>query len=117
MNDRDFKEWRAIRTEEREQMCDVKAGEYAKEEDRLSSFKRAGEDLGLPPEAIVMVYMRKHYDSINAFIRNGSVDNGTESIRGRVFDMMNYLEFMLAVIEEQEDVTQPFNSSRLPTIS
>ena len=67
---------------------------------RCDNFKRLGEELGLPPEVILWVYLKKHMDSILSYIRTGKVYS--ESIDGRITDARNYLFLLRALIEEKK---------------
>ncbi len=102
MNTKEYAKWRSERTREREEMCDRKAKEYSGDQDRLASFREVAEDLGVGSDIVIMIFMRKHLDSINAYVRGRNPSGMVEPIKGRIYDMINYLEFLLAVVEEEQ---------------
>jgi len=78
-----------------------KGMEYSSDDDRLSNFKRLGVELGMPPEAILWVYLRKHMDSIAHYIRYGA--ELSEPIEGRITDARVYLSLLRGLIEERKE--------------
>ena len=87
-------------------MCDKKSEDYASDEDRLLNFKRTGAGLSLPPEKVLMIFATKHFDAINSFVRTGAKDNRSEPIVGRIYDLQNYLDLLLGLIEERGNVAE-----------
>lgn len=82
----------------------VKGGEYAGSDDRLANFKRGAALTGATPLQVAFVYASKHYDAIATYVRDeaASIDRPrTETINGRLLDLLNYLIFMKALIAEQ----------------
>jgi len=80
---------------------DTKGKEYT-QGDRLDNFKRLAKELNLTPEQVLWVYLKKHLDSIAAFIRNGCPASGiSEPIEGRITDARVYLALLRALIEER----------------
>ena len=75
----------------------TKGREYANSDDQLANFKRLGEQLGLSPEKVIMVYLTKHLDSINSYVRNPEQDL-SEPIDGRIDDAILYLILLKASI-------------------
>ena len=102
MNNEVFNVMRIEHTAIRFVECDKKSKDYATEQDRLSNFKRAGARLGIEPEKILMVFAQKHWTAIEAYIKGGCQDTGSESIIGRIYDLQNYLDLLLGQIEERE---------------
>lgn len=83
----------------------VKGGEYAGTEDRLSNFKRGADLSGVTSLQVALIYMSKHYDAISTFIRDdaeGKTRPRSESIRGRIHDLINYCLLIDALIVENE---------------
>jgi hypothetical protein len=84
------------------QLRDVKGGEYALDDDVLANFKRNAAALGLEPETVWAVYAGKHWDAIQTFVRDtqtGKERVRSEPIIGRVYDLMVYLQLMVAMLE------------------
>ncbi len=49
---------------------------------RLKNFYRNAEKLGIPARTVLAVYLGKHLDAIETFLRNGQVES--EPIEGRI---------------------------------
>ena len=86
-----------------------KGREYANsDEDSLSNFKRLGKQLGLPPEAVNLVFLTKHIDSISSYIR-GLQGQGnytsSEPIEGRIDDAILYLILLKSLVFERENTS------------
>lgn len=82
----------------------VKGGEYASNADRLSNFHRGATLTGIQPLTVLFVYMSKHYDAVATYIRDqeANVDRvRSESIEGRLYDLMNYCMLALAIIKDE----------------
>jgi hypothetical protein len=103
MTDADFKAFRNSMTIERFEMCDEKSIEYTRDnkDDRLCNFTRIGEELKLSWYYVWWVYIKKHLDAIVQFIKSGL--QGSEGIKGRIFDAQNYLDLLLARIESEKE--------------
>lgn len=72
-------------------------------QDSLANFKRNAERLGMSKYQIWAVYFNKHIDSINSAIA-ANPDNPvdfSESIRGRVIDVINYATILECLLLEQ----------------
>ena len=81
----------------------VKGGEYAGSDDRLANFKRGAELTGVTPLQCAFIYASKHYDAIATFVRDQAADvvrPRSESIEGRLDDLMNYCILMKALVRE-----------------
>ena len=77
-----------------------KGADYASDTDRLSNFKLQAERLGLTPYQIWAVYANKHWDAINAFVRNnGQLES--EPIESRIHDIIVYSFLLLGLIQDQ----------------
>jgi hypothetical protein len=101
-----FKQMRHRHTWTRFKVCDKKSEDYAAESDRLMNFKRTGAGLSLPPETVLMIFATKHFDAINSFVRAGGKDDRSEPIIGRIYDLQNYLDLLLGLIEERGNVAE-----------
>jgi hypothetical protein len=86
--------------------------EYAHDEgNALGNFERLAEDLKLPREKVLWVYMKKHMDGILAHI-NG-FKSQREPVQGRIIDAIVYLMLLYCMVvddKEQED-KKVFNGS------
>ncbi len=82
--------------EERE-IGQTKAIEYT-QGDRLDNFKRLAKELGISPDKVLWVYLKKHLDSIANYIKTGVVLS--EPIEGRIKDARVYLSLLRGLIEE-----------------
>lgn len=83
----------------------VKGGEYTQTEDRLDNFKRGADLTGSHPLQVALIYMSKHYDGIATYVRdqaNGTERPRSESIKGRLLDLINYGLLMAALVDEYE---------------
>lgn len=75
--------------------------EYAHNEDNaFANFDRVAADLGLDRKQVLMVYMRKHFDGIVAYV-NGHKSQ-REDVRGRIKDMIVYLGLLYGMVESEE---------------
>lgn len=81
------------------QMRDAKGKEYANGQDRFGNFKRISQRLGVKPTAVCMVYLTKHLDSIESFIKTGKI-HSNERIRGRIVDAITYLTLLHGLFME-----------------
>lgn len=63
---------------------------------RLKNFYRNGERLGLPAVKILALYLNKHLDAIETFVRHGQVES--EPIEGRIVDAVNYLLLLAKLV-------------------
>lgn len=83
-------------------LTETKGREYAGSCDQLANFRRLGEALGTPPEAILLVYLTKHLDSITTYIRELPEPAPSEPITGRIDDAILYLILLKALIIDNE---------------
>jgi hypothetical protein len=89
-----------------ENLLKVKGGEYAGSEDRLANFKRGQQRTGAHPYQVLWIYLSKHIDSVETYIKDfvkGVNRPRSESIDGRLDDMINYCLLMKALIKENEN--------------
>lgn len=79
----------------------TKGKEYSQsQEDVNSNFKRLGSELDIPPEKVLFVYMKKHWDAITNYIKTGKVES--EPIEGRLADLINYAFILGSLLEEEK---------------
>lgn len=78
----------------------VKGNDYTQGDDRLKNFDRNGARLGLRPEQVLAVYMNKHLDAIETYLRRGAVES--EPIEGRIQDAINYLLLLYKMVRREE---------------
>lgn len=83
-------------------MKNSKGKEYANSEDRFANFDRLAERLELKNTQIGWVYLTKHLDAIESYIKCG-FSHSTETIQGRIVDAICYLTLIAGMIQEQED--------------
>ena len=70
--------------------------------ERLKNFYRNAEKLGIPARTVLAVYLGKHLDAIETFLKNGQVES--EPIEGRIADAINYLLLLAKMVRvEQRD--------------
>jgi len=63
---------------------------------RLKNFYRNAEKLGVPARTVLAVYLAKHLDAIETFLRRGQVES--EPIEGRICDAINYLLLLAKMV-------------------
>lgn len=83
----------------------VKGGEYAGSEDRLANFKRGAALTGCTPLQVLFIYMSKHYDAFATYVRDGAAGTErkrSESIEGRLDDLINYCLLAKGLVREAE---------------
>jgi hypothetical protein len=85
-------------------MKDTKGREYSHSEDRFANFNRLSGRLGLPNTTIAWVYLTKHIDGIESYVKDGQTYS-TEGVRGRIVDAIVYLTLIGGMIEEMLDNT------------
>lgn len=78
-----------------------KGREYSGNNNRFNNFQRLGQELELPPEKILWIYLKKHLDSILSYI-NLEKELSSEPIIGRINDARNYLALLAGMIQEKQ---------------
>lgn len=84
----------------------VKGGEYAGSDDRLANFKRGQLRTGAHPMQVLWIYLSKHIDSVETFIKDTAANikrERSEPIDGRLDDIINYCLLMKALVKEVEN--------------
>lgn len=103
MNKQDFEKMRNEVFEKCTNITKSKGDDYTKGNvDVLSNFKEGGSQLGVPPMKTLGIFMKKHTDAINNYIKNeGQCES--EPISERIADAINYLIFLQAIIKDEEN--------------
>jgi hypothetical protein len=83
-------------------MRDTKGKEYANSVDRFDNFNRLAKTLELDRLKIAQVYVQKHLDSINSYIKTGQIFSD-ERIQGRFIDVVVYMILMAGMSLENEE--------------
>lgn len=87
----------------------TKGNEYANsEDDQLANFRRLGNELSLPMEKVLSVYLTKHIDSIKSWLKGLGKEKQpatlpSEPIEGRIDDAILYLILLKAMIIEKKE--------------
>lgn len=87
-------------------LLQVKGGEYAGSDDRLANFKRGQLRTGAHPMQVLWIYLSKHIDSVETFIKDtasGTTRERSEPIDGRLDDIINYCLLMKALVKETQN--------------
>lgn len=98
MNRREFAQFRDEHYAQIAAINDTKGKDYAGEEDALSNFKIAAEQLGVTPVQVWAVYAHKHWSAIMSYAKEGDV--ASEPIVGRVHDLIVYGFLLLGLIND-----------------
>lgn len=107
MTNMDFLRLREEHTARRFDLCDVKSRDYTTGDNRLDNFYRLAGMYDVHPLKVLGIYLQKHQDSIARYIKTEGKEKYSESIEGRLADVQNYLDLMLAMIKELEDLKEP----------
>ena len=76
--------------------------EYAQDVDEIfANFHRIAEDMSIDRKKVLMVYMLKHIDGINAFVKGH--DSQREDVTGRITDCIVYLMLLWGMIKEERE--------------
>lgn len=84
--------------------------EYSNEVDRLSAFKDIAKEAGVTSKQALLVLKSKHTGAISKYIRNdakGLQQILNEPIEQRIYDDINYLILLLALLKEEQTAKQP----------
>jgi hypothetical protein len=102
MNAATFDAIRERLSEERLAIVLAKRPEYTEGNvDVLNNFKVVAREIGATPLQVWYVYFRKHIASISQFCANPLIPM-SEPIEERAKDAMNYLELLVAIVEDQK---------------
>lgn len=87
----------------------AKGEEYATKEDRLMNFRTVGDMAGLEPEEVAVTYLLKHIQRISKaveeddYVWDWTHEDGSEALKQRVADSINYLYFLALALETQNN--------------
>lgn len=85
------------------QISETKGKEYANSDtDRLANFKRTAEKCGVSPLTVLNVFLTKHMDSLDSYVRQGRTFS-TESIESRIVDAITYLTLFYGLVIDAEE--------------
>lgn len=80
----------------------TKGVEYANDDhDANNNFKEIGKQLSMTPEQVLWVYVKKHLQAVESYLRRGSVLSN-EPIEGRIHDIILYNFILLSLLEEKK---------------
>ena len=83
-------------------MRDCGQKEYARKlDDVFANFKRISAYTNIPPSKVIMVYLMKHIDGINAYIDGHTSQR--EDVEGRIIDAQVYLFLLSGYITAEKD--------------
>lgn len=86
------------------QISETKGKEYANSDsDRLANFKRTAEKCGVSPLTVLNVFLTKHMDSLDSYVRQGRTFS-TESIESRIVDAITYLTLFYGLVIDKEEM-------------
>jgi hypothetical protein len=95
-----FKKFNEYMIREIQSTRDAGQDEYAHDNNNIfANFERVGKSLSICRDKVLMTYLLKHIDGINAWI-NGH-ESQREDITGRVKDAIVYLMLLWAMIDEE----------------
>lgn len=104
MKESDFQRERAEWTEKRFVLCDEKAKDYIRNDDRFDNFKRLGETFDIDPMKVLGIYLHKHWDSIVRYVKTEGKETYSEPVEGRIGDLQNYLDILFLMILEKKEI-------------
>ena len=87
----------------------------------FNNFERGAHRLGLERETILLVYMAKHFDSVNTFIKDLQSGKSvkeieaklTEPINGRIMDLINYCLLLNSMINDKRGRNRKDKAAKL----
>lgn len=91
------------------QILQSKGKEYATDDDRLMNFRTVGDMSGLSPEQVTITYLLKHIQRLAKAVREEEYewawrhDDGSEALKQRVADSINYLLLLALALEVSDD--------------
>jgi hypothetical protein len=81
-------------------LSNSKGVEYAGSDNQFANFERLADRLGLDRERVLMVYLSKHMDAIDSWIKTRK--EYSEPIEGRIEDAILYLTLLLAMVKSSK---------------
>ena len=95
-------------------MRDEGQKEYARENDDVhANFKRISKYCNISSEKVIMVYLLKHIDGINAHIDGH--ESQREDVEGRIIDTIVYLFLLWGLMTAKNDDTE-WDSNSTPSV-
>lgn len=85
----------------------TKGHDYTQGQGRLKNFYSNAQRLGAPARHVLGLYLFKHIDAIETWIRDGAVKS--EPIEGRIHDAINYLLLLYHMVKSEERGLQEEN--------
>jgi hypothetical protein len=83
-----------------------------REMDVLGGFKNVSFMIELPPKVVLGIFLAKQLGAIFQYLKTGVLTG--EPLQDRIVDSINYLLFLQAMVEEEEnDFTPPFEGHYL----
>jgi hypothetical protein len=67
----------------------------------LRGYYKMAEELDLDPKKVLWIYAKKHILSIETFIRTNNLES--EPVESRIYDLINYLLMLHAMIQEKSN--------------
>lgn len=102
----DFLEWLDILVQAERNLMVDKGQEYTvSDDDKFKNFKSLAERMHTTPEAIALIYLLKHMDSIRNYVLHGK-EASNEPIFGRIMDARNYLALLGGIIKERKNTEE-----------
>jgi hypothetical protein len=96
----DFRRFKQKLIDECSSIEETKGKEYANDpSNRFGNFNRLAARLGIPNYTVGWIYLTKHLDSIESYIKNEKTFSD-EAIRGRFTDAIVYLTLIAGMIAE-----------------
>jgi hypothetical protein len=103
MIQKDFDELREKLFSHCKELTAKKGEDYTKgNPDVLNNFKTGGETFGLTPYKTLGLLLKKQIDAVYNYIKTGG-QHESEPIFERITDSINYLTFLLALVEDEKD--------------
>lgn len=112
MTNSDFQALQLLQFERILGLGTTKGREYANSDiDRFANFKDIGQDLGVTPEIVLWIYIKKHIRALDTWMKTkGEV---SESIHSRIMDIMTYCSLLDGLLSElyirEEDLANEDN--------
>lgn len=101
-----FIKWAKSMQKEENRLMLTKGKEYTvSDDDKFKNFKSVGERMKTTAEAVAMILLLKHIDSIRNYVLYG-VESSDETIIGRIQDARNYLLLLGGILTENKQVNK-----------
>ena len=101
MNSKHFKEFYKLMLNEIQLTRDAGQEEYAHTKSNVfANFERIGSSIDAHRDKVLMVYLLKHIDGINAFVKGHTSQR--EDVTGRIKDAIVYLLLLWGMVEEDK---------------